>query len=604
MLAPLIKFPLPAALAAILCVAGCRPAAKPTTGAAPVVSSSEDGSTESSELDLDKQKYIWAIEHTAFELEKKFGAPLVASMGRQDIAAVRRFFRPGFSGVVRNPKNRTEIDLSYIREIRDAGGSEKGSSVNAGEMAAHLCSYFDDFEKVGGAKCRVLDLRADNSDPQTGNWTATLLLTGAGQDAQGAPLEFESRHILQCRFENDEAIAAHDIVVGWVVQSEKFRSSTGPLFEEVTESFGLADVDIRDNWKVKTDKVRQYYSQMAVEDFNRDGFLDIAIASANGRWRLLASRAGRAFRDATTEVGLPPWADEQPRSQAVANQVFLAAWIDFDNDDFPDLLLGDRLFHNRAGRAFEDVTDISGLRFNYNPKGCIVADYDCDGLLDLYVLHQDPPPTSESTSDAPPGWVGDDNSGAENQLWKNLGGGRFLDVTKSARAGGGRRQSFAAVWLHANHDHYPDLYIANDFGANVFLLNDGKGGFQDVSRSAGVVDFATSMGVAAGDITGNGSPDIYVANMYSKMGRRIIAHITADDYPPGVFEQIRGACAGNRLYSLRPGQTKFEEISEDSGVNQVGWAYAPALADFDRDGLLDIYAATGFLSYDRHKPDG
>jgi hypothetical protein len=50
--------------------------------------------------------------------------------------------------------------------------------------------------------------------------------------------------------------------------------------------------------------------------------------------------------------------------------------------------------------------------------------------------------------------------------------------------------------------------------------------------------------------------------------------------------------------------SQYHETSEVAGVNTVGWAYAPALADFDADGQLDIYATTGFLSYQRGKPDG
>jgi hypothetical protein len=202
------------------------------------------------------------------------------------------------------------------------------------------------------------------------------------------------------------------------------------------------------------------------------------------------------------------------------------------------------------------------------------------------------------------GWVGDDGSGAENHLWRNVGKGRFENVTEASQAGGGRRQSFAAAWLHANGDHYPDLYVANDFGANVLLVNQGNGSFLDVSESAGVSDYATSMGVTTGDVTGDGTPEIYVANMFSKMGRRIIAHVGPEDYPPGVWPQIQGSCAGNRLYVAGQDEVKFVDSSEDAGVNQVGWAYAPAMADFDADGQLDIYATTGFLSFQRGKPDG
>ncbi len=131
----------------------------------------------------------------------------------------------------------------------------------------------------------------------------------------------------------------------------------------------------------------------------------------------------------------------------------------------------------------------------------------------------------------------------------------------------------------------------------------GNGKFRDASDEAGVSDYATSMGVATGDLTGDGRSDIYVANMYSKMGRRIIAHVSEEDYPDGIFTQIQGSCAGNRLYSA-DGVQQFQEVAEAFHVNTVGWAYAPALADFDADGRLDIYSTTGFLSYERSKPDG
>jgi hypothetical protein len=58
------------------------------------------------------------------------------------------------------------------------------------------------------------------------------------------------------------------------------------------------------------------------------------------------------------------------------------------------------------------------------------------------------------------------------------------------------------------------------------------------------------------------------------------------------------------LYTRSSSQLPYGEVSEAFGVNQVGWAYAPALADFDLDGFLDIYATAGFLSFQRNKPDG
>ena len=92
--------------------------------------------------------------------------------------------------------------------------------------------------------------------------------------------------------------------------------------------------------------------------------------------------------------------------------------------------------------------------------------------------------------------------------------------------------------------------------------------------------------------------------MYSKMGRRIIAQVAEADYPPGIYEQIQGSCAGNRLYGRAPDGARYDEFSETSGVNEVGWAYGPTMLDVDADGLLDLYATTGFMSFERDEPDG
>ena len=56
------------------------------------------------------------------------------------------------------------------------------------------------------------------------------------------------------------------------------------------------------------------------------------------------------------------------------------------------------------------------------------------------------------------------------------------------------------------------------------------------------------MGVSAGDLDNDGSNEIYVANMYSKQGRRVVAHIAREDYPEGIYEMLIGSLAGNRLY--------------------------------------------------------
>ena len=88
------------------------------------------------------------------------------------------------------------------------------------------------------------------------------------------------------------------------------------------------------------------------------------------------------------------------------------------------------------------------------------------------------------------------------------------------------------------------------------------------------------------------------------MGWRIIGQVTPEDYPAGVYEQIVGSCAGNSLYGRDRDDRPYKEQSGTAGVNAVGWAYAPAMVDLDGDGRLDLYATTGYQSFDREKPDG
>ena len=437
-------------------------------------------------------------------------------------------------------------------------------------------------------------LAIDISPSPSTELTARVLLTSRGRDANGAMALVESEHELTGNILDGRQLSSHAWLSRWVMLREIQRTSPQPLFAEVTAAWQLDRLSPPDNWSLTPAEVLQYRFQMAASDFDNDGHIDLAVAALGSPPLLLHGRSTTGFHDVARQTGLVV----EGRHDTLNN--FAAAWIDYDNDDWPDLLLGNRLYHNQKGKSFVDVTLASGLGFLPECMGCLVTDYDCDGRLDLYVLYQKP------LSSDPRGreqWVDETGSGLENQLWRNEGRGKFRNVTRRAKAGGGRRHTHAAAWFFLDDDHLPDLYLANDFGRNIVLKNQPGGFFVDVSQQSGANGFATSMGVAAGDLDNDGSTDIYVSNMYSKMGRRIIGQVGEDDYPPGVFHQIQGSCAGNRLYRSTSQQT-FSEISQAAGVNAVGWAYAPVLADFDTDGRLDIYATTGFLSFDRRKPDG
>jgi hypothetical protein len=149
------------------------------------------------------------------------------------------------------------------------------------------------------------------------------------------------------------------------------------------------------------------------------------------------------------------------------------------------------------------------------------------------------------------------------------------------------------------------------------------------------------MGVAAGDVDNDGNIDLYVANMYSKAGNRVISNVTPGTYPDEIMATLRSFVASSQLHrNLGVGATaqardarqdlarvtglsasasavtvaaasessplfpQFEQLGQTWQVAGVGWAYGPAFVDLDNDGWLDIYATAGFMSQDRTKPDG
>jgi len=546
-------------------------------------------------LDETKQKEIWDAEHATFEIETHVGRKLISALQNRATDQLGECFRSGFEGGIPKRSRPSTVEKSSIAETVHLANSVDLASVDTPGFIRFLIEGTTDIREMQQGRFRVLKIARDRTGKSASEWKLSVLLTVGGVTSTGSRITYDLAGRMSCHFSNDEDIVAGKIIESWTVDSETTRRSQKPLMEEATARAGLDQLPIYDNWTSGRDRIRQYRFQTAVEDFNGDGFLDIAIATADGNQFLLQwNSVSEKYDDITASAGLP--------SHVVTNnRAYLACWFDFDNDGDADLLLGETLYENVKGQKLQVVSNNGALELAFNPMGCVVADYDADGLLDLYVLYQRPEIENHTTT---PGWVSDDTTGAVNQLWRNRGDGTFTEMSHTANATGGNRHSFAATWLHANDDHYPDLYIANDFSRNSFLINQGDGTFHDSATEAGVGDFATSMGVAAGDIDSDGKPEIYVANMYSKMGRRIIAHVSPDDYSEGIHRKILGSCAGNRLYSSSDKGGSYRELSEQLGVNAVGWAYAPAFIDFDGDGLLDLYATTGFLSFDRRKPDG
>ena len=543
-------------------------------------------------LSVEKQELVWEAEHYTFLIETYFGKKLVKAMKAKDRDAIENLFAEQVESKTIGISHDTGTHNDYGL-LKESKWTADGNLANGalGETVDFIMKMIEPFQKVERAKVRVIKI---SPMEKKGHWQTELLVAAYGTNSEKKPIRMRSHHEVKFNAEKKSLVRKGNSAYEWIAKDVDQSTSTGKFFEEKTAGSGLEKLEIRDNWKVPHAEISLYHFQYAVDDFNRDGWLDIAVATYKGIPYLLEGGPNFKFRECAELFGIAPW---QP---GVQNHNCLVLWIDYNNDEYPDLLINRRLYQNFKGIRFKDVTEESGLVFGFDPMGGTVVDYNCDGLLDLYVLYQ------KKLDQSPKGlaWVGDEQGGTTNVLYRNDGNGKFTDVTVEANAGGGNRSTFANTWFFLDDDHYPDVYIANDFAKNPLLQNNGDGTFNDVTDETRTGDYATSMGIASGDINNDGNNELYVANMFSKMGRRIIGQVTDTDYDDGVYTLIKGSCAGNRLYEMNGDGIKFDDMTLEADVNEVGWAYGPALFDFDADGFLDIYATTGLASFDREKPDG
>ncbi|RUL84200.1 FG-GAP-like repeat-containing protein [Tautonia sociabilis] len=268
---------------------------------------------------------------------------------------------------------------------------------------------------------------------------------------------------------------------------------------------------------------------VALIDFDGDGWLDVFLpqggtfpppeGSPNAD-RLFRNRGDGTFEDATRSAGL----DRLPGGYG-----FGATAGDADGDGWPDLLIsrwrGLQLFRNRGNGTFEDATRTSGLDAEIDwPTSAAFADLDADGDLDLYVCQY-----LELDPDAPPFHdEGEISSGSyanplrysplPDRLYRK-DGGRFVDVSEASGIAAvdpiGR--GLGVVAGDFDGDGLLDLFVANDLSANLLFRNRGGLRFEEIGERAGISAGAEgiyqgSMGIAPGDLDGDGLPDLAVTN--------------------------------------------------------------------------------------------
>ena len=340
-------------------------------------------------------------------------------------------------------------------------------------------------------------------------------------------------------------------------------------------------------------------------DYDNDGYDDLFIVNAVGPLTLSKLEAAQSpatcklyhnnrdgtFTDVTESAHL-----------ALRIMGMGAAWGDYDNDgrldlvvtSYPDLFL----FHNNGDGTFTDVSAASGLaRYKGFWAGVSWGDYDRDDNLDLYVCGyvkysfnaEDWSKVSTQFKAEVPFTLNPSSYVPErNLLLRNNGRGGFVDVAKEAGVDNLSGRSLSAAWCDFDDDGWLDLYVANDVSDNAMFKNLGNGKFKDISHSSWVADYRGAMGLAVGDWDGDGDFDIFITHW--------IAQESA------LYNNMRIPFRGSQ-----PGQMVFMDVADQYGLGQTTLDYVKwgtSFFDYDNDGKPDLFVADGSTfqeENDRHK---
>lgn len=347
---------------------------------------------------------------------------------------------------------------------------------------------------------------------------------------------------------------------------------------------------------------------VAVADFNKDGLQDLYFTGNQVSDKLYINKGDFKFEDVSAKSGI----------DAFGGWHSGVSIVDINNDGYPDIYVcrsaykeqngnnKNLLFVNQKNLTFSEEAEKYGIADPGYSMTALFFDMDRDNDLDLVV------------SNRPDHWeIGineilrfkkqsytEELKKVTHQLYRNEGTGTFTNITANSGLFPCYSYGLAITNIDANSDGLEDLYFSNDFIENDYLyINQGNGRFSEQVKQYFPHTSFYSMGTDASDINNDGLEDLLVVEMRPEDYKRSKTSMPLMDIP---FMDSLDHMGFHRQYMhnvlhLNYGIGKYGDVAQMLGVDKTDWSWAALMADFNLDGLKDIFITNGFRMdvYDR-----
>lgn len=340
---------------------------------------------------------------------------------------------------------------------------------------------------------------------------------------------------------------------------------------------------------------------VATGDLNNDGLPDIVFAGNQVGDAVYINKGNMVFQDITKSSGIT----EETKRWSTG-----VSLVDINKDGFLDIYIcknvqeniqagANKLYINNGDLTFSEKASEYGLADRGFSIHASFFDYDLDGDLDVYVVNQ-PPSLGNRTSKVHQ-TLNKETSDYTDRLYENREG-LFHDVTiESGLMSFG--YGFIALIGDLNGDHWPDIYVPNDYNRGDFLyINQRNGRFRDNinQRVKHIPNF--SMGGDLADYNNDGLLDIMVVDMVAEDHKRIKTNMSGMN-PNNFWNIVHYGWHYQYMFNAlqkNNGNGTFSELAHLGGVSNSDWSWGPIFADFDKDGYKDLFITNGVIRNSRY----